>query len=367
MVEPPQFIELEPTFGCNLRCRMCHVSFMKGKIQYLDLDRVDLSFCRDKTVSIGAIFEPCIHPQINRLIDTLNKLNAEIVIITNGHNLDKKEIPALFDSNLKRVYFSFDGISQDTYEEIRVGGNFERTLDNITRFRDSFSNSDTYFSVSFTVMKSNLHEVSRAPLFWEVTNFDGLGFITMVVRELDEYILENSLWNVRESYFEQLELARQSVLENNLKISISAPYLTQKYDLKDDVVLSGNPNQKIPVGYQKLFQYGSDHGVIYPCKSPFVAARILYDGSVFVCHDRNIGNLYESDFDNLWNGPHAAEVRATVQTSTTLCDRCDYFKYCISGFQLDSDVLENYFYQPIIDGLKRHDKDFFSADSETIN
>ena len=180
MIETPSYIELEPTLGCNLRCRMCHVSFMDSKVQYLDIEGVDLSFCRNKIVSIGGLYEPCIHPNINLLIDKLNNFNAEIIILTNGHNLNRKEIPALFDSNLKQVNFSFDGIRKNIYEEIRVGGNYERTLDNIIGFRDSFSNTDTYFSINYTVMKSNLHEVSRAPIFWEMRWSQKIGQVAKV-------------------------------------------------------------------------------------------------------------------------------------------------------------------------------------------
>lgn len=60
----PDYYELEPTRGCNLKCRMCHVSFMEDSVAYLDINAIkDFSFLRGKAVSIGAVFEPCIHPR----------------------------------------------------------------------------------------------------------------------------------------------------------------------------------------------------------------------------------------------------------------------------------------------------------------
>jgi len=36
-----QVIHLEPTQGCNLRCRMCHVTFEKTKPKYINIDEID--------------------------------------------------------------------------------------------------------------------------------------------------------------------------------------------------------------------------------------------------------------------------------------------------------------------------------------
>lgn len=61
-------------------------------------------------------------------------MGAKLVIITNGHNLNRKEIPALFESDLDMVTFSFDRITKENYEEIRVGGKYSSTFENIEKF-----------------------------------------------------------------------------------------------------------------------------------------------------------------------------------------------------------------------------------------
>ena len=92
---------------------------MEPALSYLDIENIDWGFTKEKVVSVGAAFEPLIHPKINELFNELNKQNAEIYLVTNGHNLNRKEIPALFDSHINTITFSFDGISQQTYETIR--------------------------------------------------------------------------------------------------------------------------------------------------------------------------------------------------------------------------------------------------------
>lgn len=347
----PDYYELEPTRGCNLKCRMCHVSFMEDPVAYLDINAIkDFSFLRGKTVSIGAVFEPCIHPQINRLIDILNRNECKLVLITNGHNLHKKQIPALFESNVEAVTFSFDGITKNSYEFVRVGGNFERTLENINTFRSSFSNKDTIFSVNYTVLKCNLGEVPSAVEFWNELNIDLIRFIVAVAREDDPFFEENSMWVNRKEYFRLLEQSANYVIDNKTRISIGSPYFESepaktKFEghVANGIVSSGHIHARQPKIYPKYFQYGADYGMTFPCKSPFVAARIIWDGSVMLCHNQKIGNLYTNSFDEMWNSSAAQKLRNAVMKNDRLCRKCDYFRLCINSHYVDLEKQENYF------------------------
>ena len=53
---------------------------------------------------------------------------------TNGTVLDEKKAQLIIDSGLDQISFSFDGYDQETYESIRVNGDFKKTLQNIVRF-----------------------------------------------------------------------------------------------------------------------------------------------------------------------------------------------------------------------------------------
>jgi radical SAM protein with 4Fe4S-binding SPASM domain len=356
----PQYVEIEPTMGCNLKCRMCHVAFMKEKLQWLDLDRVgDFSFLRGKTVSIGAVFEPCVHPEINRLIDILNRNDCRIVMITNGHNLHRKEIPALFDSQVEMITFSFDGSSERVYNHIRVGGNYRRTVDNITRFRESFAGKPTAFALNYTVMRYNLEEMLDAVDFWNAKDFDVIRFISMVIREDDLFLRENSLWEVRSQYFDLLDQAAGKVIDTRARICVSSPYyssppMREKYAGHefDGMIKSDHPGARIPRLYTRHFQYGADFGMSFPCKSPFVAARIQWDGSVMLCHNQPVGNLYQKPFREIWNGQRASNLRGRVRRSHSLCEKCDYFRLCIDSHYIDLDNPVNYFSQAMLDRHK---------------
>lgn len=355
----PTYFEIEPTRGCNLKCRMCHVSFMHEPLSYLDLDRIrDFSFLKGATVSLGAVFEPCVHPQINRLIDILNQQECGIVLITNGHNLHRRGIPALFDSRLEMVTFSFDGISAETYELVRVGGRFARTLDNIESFRTALSKSDAVFALNFTVLRCNLHEVAAAAAFWNARDFDVLRYIAMTIRNDDRFLTENALWDVRTEYYRALEEAARYVTSENARISITSPYFespaakTRWNEARNGIISSQHPGARRPRLYPREYQFGADFGMSFPCKSPFVAARVLWDGTVMLCHDQPVGNLYEAPFAEIWHGTRGTNHRARVRNQHSLCERCDYFRLCLNSHFMDLEDIDTHYSQSMLD--RRH-------------
>lgn len=334
----PDFIDLEPTLGCNLKCRMCHVSYMKEKISYLPIEKIDWSFCKDKAINIGNVFEPTIHPKFNDLISILNKLNCEITITTNAHNLNKKNIPAIFDSDLKRVTFSFDGITKNTYEEIRVGGNYHQTLDNIQNFTNKFHNTKTEFMINYTVLKSNLNEVPEAPKFWDKKGIHCLNFIGMVVRNNNKYILDNNLLHVKKEYFQALDDAMKNTKSNKLKILLGSSYYKSKY--KSYII---NKTRKWRLSPHYLYGYNENSILENNCYSPFSTVRITWEGAVHLCHLMGVGNLLEKKMEEIWLSEEATKLRETVLHKTILCEKCEYFKFCIMSNTLDVENKENYF------------------------
>ena len=336
-------VDLEPTKGCNLRCRMCHVSFMKEPVEYLDLSNIDFEFCRDKTVTIGSVFEPLIHPEINTLIEKLNRVNAKIILITNGHNLNKREIPALFEANLDTVTFSFDGISQATYETIRRGGNYHRTVQNIKNFISKHKPQGTKFAVNFTVMKSNLSEVAEAPKFWSQIGVDIVRFIGMVVRENDDYLLENNLFDIQIDYQNALKGAVRNIIENEIPISIANPKLIELLPKQcPDGIFYFDKSDNFSSCHH-TYEFDASSPIGSNCSSPLTTARIDWNGDVFLCHSKKIGNIKKIDFLSIWTSDEANNIREHLINDNKECSSCSYFQLCINSHYLDTKAQENYF------------------------
>ena len=107
----PKVIEIEPTQACNLRCRMCHVSYenVPGE-RFLDvalLDKLPLGPEVHTIVSSG--YEPTIHPHFVTMMSRLAHAKTPLEIVTNGTLLRGGALKALLDCDVRLLTFSFDG------------------------------------------------------------------------------------------------------------------------------------------------------------------------------------------------------------------------------------------------------------------
>src|SRR4051794_33892800 len=101
----PEMIEIDTTETCNLRCRMCHVSFMPTEQR----PTFDISLLRQLqslegcSVSVASGFEPLVYPDFDRLMRGLTDLGMRLTIITNGTLLNRKNLATLLASNLEVI------------------------------------------------------------------------------------------------------------------------------------------------------------------------------------------------------------------------------------------------------------------------
>lgn len=359
---PPELVEIEPTLGCNLRCVMCHVSYMDEKVKFLELGMLkDLSFIRGRHVIVGSTFEPTIHPRFNQLIDLLNGNANRIELITNGTRISKLDCPAIYESDLSIVTFSFDGIRRETYERIRRNANHGKVLDNILYFHDRFRDGEARFAINSTIMRSNLEETWETVDFWDCQGFDVARLIFMVVRDANPALLRESLYPVRDAAFATLDAVAERLIAERRRIALRAGWyqlsplrLRYRQHFDRDVVTSGNPaTRPVPTPRQDL-QLGAAFGMKFPCKSPFTYARIMWDGNVQLCQQFVVGNLRRQSFEDIWYGRKAHKVRELVRSRMDVCQVCDYYRYCVKSQELEVTQKAYYVYdrlQPVLDRI----------------
>ncbi len=364
----PEVFELEPTNKCNIKCKMCHVSYMENeKIEFFDISLLPrLNSLKGKWVTVGSTFEPAIHKQFVKIIQYLSEMDCKIVLTTNGTMFTEKVIKPLSDcaSHIKRVTISFDSIKKETYESIRKESKFESAIEKVLSCRAGFMNTDSYFTSNIVLMQSNIEELIDMINFWETHGFHHIGFIFMVIRDANEKLLNETIYPIREYAFKKLDEAAKYVIENNLKITISSPYF-QHSTLKDSfpnnviehIIKSNNKEARMPFQPIAYFQKGKYQGMPVNCKSPFTFAKILWNGDVQMCYRYIIGNLNEQDFKDIWYGEKTQQVRENIMANPAICYGCDYFRFCINNKDIDINDGINYFQQDLIELSKQIDFD----------
>ena len=177
-VDFPAVILIDNCSACNLRCSMCdHKNIRKyRKIQIMDFGlyrELIEEIAREKpNARVWEIFfgDPFLCRDMPERIAYAKQAGLQDVVLnTNGVLMTPEKSKAIIQAGLDAMYVGIDGATEETYNKIRVGGNFAKVLDNVLRYRDLLSecgNGNQQLYVQFVVSDINEHEVEDFKLFW---------------------------------------------------------------------------------------------------------------------------------------------------------------------------------------------------------
>lgn len=107
----------------------------KGNMEFSTLKKVvDESRGRSKTSYLHQIGEPLLHKGIIEMINYVADAGIRTSISTNGMILEGEWHKKICDSKLDELTIAMDGMTKETYEHYRVGGDFERVMNNLDNF-----------------------------------------------------------------------------------------------------------------------------------------------------------------------------------------------------------------------------------------
>ncbi len=173
----PPHLSIELTNRCNLSCRMClrfHVETRKLGTMSLGLFRRIMEQVADAPaadVLLTGFGEPLLHPRFVECLQCAVDCGVRnLRIITAGTLLTREKADAILDAGLASVHFSIDGDSRDTYNQIRVGGDFEQTIDNVRYFlaeRERRGLSLPQVTLRTIRMPETAHEIEAIKARWQ--------------------------------------------------------------------------------------------------------------------------------------------------------------------------------------------------------
>ncbi|HEX2036585.1 MAG TPA: radical SAM/SPASM domain-containing protein [Chloroflexota bacterium] len=137
---PPLKLHLEPTSVCNLRCPMCPqaIDAVKGNNGYIDLQVyrkiVDEAAGFAREINLFFRGEPLLHKSMAELLRYGRSKGARLHVNTNATILREKQSRMLIEDGASKVTISFDGPDKATYEQMRKGATYEKTLENVRQF-----------------------------------------------------------------------------------------------------------------------------------------------------------------------------------------------------------------------------------------
>jgi radical SAM protein with 4Fe4S-binding SPASM domain len=277
-VEPegPIHIDLELCFNCNLKCTMCFFSQSAEEIakwgdRSKKISMEQAKKILDEAKASGAVSvglnvnnEPLLTRWLPELIKYARDIGyLDVMFNTNGYLLDEKVSKALVESGLTRIMISLDAMTEDVYQQIRVGSDFNRVVSNIEgllRQREELSSLLPLVRVSFVKMSINEHQLDKFVEHWS----QKVDFVS-----IQEY----------ENYF--------SGEDKETKEALKADGAREQVDE-------------------------------FVCGQPWARAVIRHDGIVLPCcsahgNDLPMGNIFETKLQDIWNSKNWKKLRIMHQ------------------------------------------------------
>jgi MoaA/NifB/PqqE/SkfB family radical SAM enzyme len=133
----PDRLYVESTSFCNLRCVMCPTGL--GTIRrpkgYMSMDLfrriVDEVAPTAPAIVLHSWGEPVMHPKLFDMIRYARSREVWTETSTNITLLDAERARRAIDAGLDQLFLAMDGVTKDTYERVRVGASWEKTLANV--------------------------------------------------------------------------------------------------------------------------------------------------------------------------------------------------------------------------------------------
>lgn len=171
----PRRITIEISAACNLSCVMCprrYASTPGGFMSRTLFEKILGEIASHEVEAIVPFFrgEPLLHPEFTEWMALIReKTSARIQLATNGLLLSPSLSRSLLDLGLDFISFSLDALRKETYEKIRLGGDFETAMENAHTFlkmRKARKNCGTVVQVSATETSLNAQEIHEFIRYW---------------------------------------------------------------------------------------------------------------------------------------------------------------------------------------------------------
>ena len=301
----PKMIVIDPTNHCDLKCPMCPTGIgdksvdrglMTLKHYKAVIDRLGTWLQSVNMYSWGegtlnkSFVEMVRHTACTHGIRTITNLNLNL--------LNDEQVEGLATSGLDKLIVSVDGATQEAYEVYRVGGNIEKVFNNMRRLVEANKRHNSNMRViwQFLVMKQNEQQIDLArEIAKEIGVEISFGMVRAGMKEDLTEKVEDNIQKFREWMPENPDFNRYNLEEKTRK---------------------KQPNQQ--------------HAMF--CKRPWMETFINWNGDVFPCgcvmteKKYSMGNVFEEDFDDVWNGEKYIAARKELlgqgNDLETICHIC---------------------------------------------
>jgi radical SAM protein with 4Fe4S-binding SPASM domain len=304
----PAYIQVEPTIRCNLRCKMCDSSRVNSAGLDLSLGRFRSildQFAHVAQVHLQGLGEPLLNSAFFRMVAEAKERGIYVSTFTNVTLISERIADRIVTCGLDQLWFSLDGATAETYEDIRIGSSFRKVTENIRRVVDLSKDPRTRLGIWFVAMKRNIHELPLLPKLAKELGIENLRvelvdtwgkIVPKQLRDL-AFTSKHDTAELIDNCGKALRIARSSRLKLEL-----------------------NPRLGSVVNIGRLSG----------CWQPWLSTYITAEGFVTPCCRRPdprvfaFGNLFKEKFSDIWNNAKYQTFRhgLTLGKAPEICRDC---------------------------------------------
>lgn len=305
--------------------------------------------------------EPTIHPQFREFIEHLSRFRVMIDFITNGTQLTEELCDFLVKKNVAKVTVSFSGNNKSDYENIYIGGDFDKVLAGMKCLNEAKLKHGAKYpvlavnSIAFRHHIENLpdfvdmmadHGVERIEVKKLVENVDHLRGHAAPYRLEEERILAEAkkrAWergiDVDDDQYERESSRNDTALPstnlNDMKnVANNTHVKAVKSERKEfenlDLLSLGKAELSLELNLQPFEKFGIIDSYYY-CMEPFKTMYVRQNGYVKPCcfspdKASALGNIHASDAKEIWQGSPFTEIRKGIALGNYPKPHC---KFCL--------------------------------------
>lgn len=319
----PILIYAELSTKCNLRCKMCGLSFYnipaseQGLMGREIFEKISQLFVPGSTLALFGRGESLLHPDFIYFLNLATRHAMRVTFNTNGLLLNKTMAKAIVENRQHTLIFSCSAGSARIYKKIHGSNSWEKFWDNIDmlneaklkygkiKHKDKLIFQEPSILIEFVSQLSNITEFPN--LVWKAFkhNISGVIAVDMVAHSKE---MEKERMNLPETipiakkYYDEAKglynkLIKPKMPQFVLRLPDSYSGITKK-------VINRKEKQRLN---KIMSQLNKDNRVFnkqYFCLEPWQTFYVRFDGTVTPCciTNRVMGHLNQNTAKEIWNG-----------------------------------------------------------------
>ena len=315
----PRYVEIEVTTICNRRCIMCEHTFWKDRVErhlsFEEFKHIFDQFHGIKWVHLTGEGSAFLNKDYPKMLEYAKSKDVCTYLVDHLNDANEELLRELIRLGIDGVYISIDGATRETYNQIRIGCDFDRAIDNtrkLIELKQQMKTPIPEICFRYIILTPNVHEMPKfvdlvASFGDRKTLGDGsrLDFVGnlefkevkhLSVYKIPEHILEETMTKAR---------------EHDIHVFLSHIEPTE------------NPPIKQCIAW--LEPYVMMGGYVIPC------CNILMSNKREILRQHSFGNLFEKSFREIWYSERYKRFREILNKEDEkvpyLCTLCRAYDF----------------------------------------